>query len=199
MTRHRLLSFLALSLSLFVGSTCATKPIAKQYREEAKAEDLTFPMVLQNPDAYVGDTVLWGGDIIEIANAQEGTRIVVLETPLSGHERPKGAQQSQGRFIAMSSKFLDPAVYKKGRKITMAGVVAGKETLPLGNANYTYPVVTVKQLHLWERRPRYVYSPYNYGGWGPYGGWGAPFGYFGGFDEDFGGEGEEAEGGGDRD
>jgi outer membrane lipoprotein len=197
MIRHQLFSLLAVSLSLFAGSMCVTKPIAKQYREEAKAEDLTFAMVLQDPDAYVGNTVLWGGDIIATANTKEGTRIVVLETPLNWQERPESAQGSQGRFIAMSAKFLDPAIYKKGRKITMAGVVAGKEALPLGNMTYTYPVVTVKQLHLWERRPHYVNSPY--WGLGPYWGWGPPFGYFGDFDEGFGHEEEEeAERGGDR-
>ena len=92
MIRHSLFRFLALSLLLVALSACATKPIAKQYRQEAKAEDLTFPMVLQNPDAYLEAIVLWGGVIIETKNLKEGTEMIVLETPLGRGERPKSAE-----------------------------------------------------------------------------------------------------------
>ena len=163
-----LLSVLSL-IALIVVSSCATKPIAKQLREAAMAEGVTFPMVLQKPDAHVGDIVLWGGTIIETTNMKDGTEIIVLEIPLSGDERPGTSKDSQGRFIATSSKFLDPAIYKSGRQITIAGEVAGKKTLPLGKTSYTYPVVTVKQVHLWEKKHRYRYVyPYGYWGWGPY-------------------------------
>jgi len=186
---------MALGLSLFMLSACAYKPIAQQYREAAKAEDLTFAMVLQNPDAYVGDVVLWGGIIVRATVIKGGTRLIVLETPLGGNEKPRGARHSQGRFIAMSSNFLEPALYKAGSRITLAGQVDGKRTLPLGETTYTYPVVTIKQLHLWRRPPRYVYPyayPYDYyWGWGPYWDWGP--GYYGDFDQDFHGYGEEHE------
>jgi outer membrane lipoprotein len=198
MTRYPLFRFLVLGLSLLVASTCANPPIAKQYRQEAQSEDLTFSMVLQNPDAYVGDIVLWGGSIIETRNFKEGTEIIVLETPLGREERPRSAKQSGGRFIAMSSRFLDPALYKAGRKITLAGQITGKKALSLGETTYTYPVVTVKQLHLWERRPRYVYHvyPYDDWGWGPYWGWDSD--YYGDFDEDFDRGGRDMDRGGGR-
>ncbi len=196
MTRYSLLKCLALSLSLLVASACAIQPIAKQYRQETKAEDLTFSMVLENPDAYVGDIVLWGGSIIETKSLKMGTEIIVLEIPLGRGERPMRAKRSRGRFIAMSSKFLDPAIYSAGRRLTLAGQVTGKKDLALGEMTYTYPVVAVKQLHLWEKPPRHVYDvyPYDYGWWGwpPYWGW-YP-GYYGDFD----GEGEHMDRGGER-
>lgn len=191
MTKNQRAGILAFSLVLLVSTGCATKPIAKQYRQKADAEDVTFPMVLQNPETYVGDVVLWGGVIIETKNVKNGTDITVLETPLKGSERPKGRSYSRGRFIAHSSKLLDPEIYRNGRKITLAGVVRGKETLPLGETSYTYPVVSVKQLYLWEPRPNYAY-PYSYWGpygapyWGPYWGWGPSFGFYGEYDEDLG-------------
>jgi len=201
MTRYPLFRFFVLGLSLLMVSTCATPPIAKQYRQEAQSEDLTFSMVLQDPDAYVGDIVLWGGTIIETKNLKEGTELIVLETPLGRGERPRSAKHSGGRFIAKSGRFLDPAVYAAGRKITLAGQVTGKKTLSLSETTYTYPVVAVKQLHLWERRPSYAYYPYYDWGWGPYWGWDS--GFYGDYDEDFdrGGEGMEEGGerGGDRD
>jgi outer membrane lipoprotein len=188
MIRHPLFRFLALGLLLIAVSACATKPIAKQYRQEAKAEDLSFSMVLQDPDAYLDAIVLWGGIIIETKNLKEGTELIVLETPLGRDERPKSAQHTRGRFIAMSSKFLDPAVYKARKKITVAGQVAGQKNLTIDKTTYSYPVVTIKQLHLWKKRPPYVYYPYpyDYWGWGPYwGGWGPYWGWYPGYYGDF--------------
>ena len=104
------------------------------------------------PEADVGDesptaaygtwvSVIWGGRIVETIPQPEGSETIVLETPLDYEEMPEAAKYSQGRFIAKSSKLLDPEIYKKGMKITLAGEVIGKETRPLGKAQYTYPVV----------------------------------------------------------
>ena len=218
MTKIQRLGFLALGLIVIMGSGCATKPIAKEYRQQVAAEDVTFSMVLANPDAYVGDVVLWGGIIIETKNFKNGTNVIVLETPLHGSEKPRARVYSRGRFIAQSSKLLDPIIYRSGKKITVAGVVNGKEELPLGKTTYTYPMVSVKQMVLWQPHRRYAY-PYYWGGpyWGPYWGWGPGFDYYGDDDEGFehehfrseegegherfGGEegGEHGEKGGDRD
>jgi outer membrane lipoprotein len=195
MTKHRLLGVLALGLIVLMDSGCATNPIAKEYRQQAAAEDVTFSMVLSNPDAYVGDVVLWGGFIIKTQNLKNATNITVLESPLQGSERPSARDYSSGRFIARSSKLLDPEIYRPGKKITVAGVVSGKETHPLGKTTYTYPVISVKQMVLWKPYRRYAYpsywgpfwSPY----WGPYWRWGPGYGYYGDDEEGFEGEDHE--------
>lgn len=215
MSGHRQIGWLAPGLILFMLLGCAIQPIAQEYRQQAAAEDVTFSMVLADPDAYVGNVVLWGGIIIETRNIKNGTDIIVLETPLQGSERPRTRGYSQGRFIAWSSKLLDPEIYQPGRKITVAAVVSGKEARPLGETLYTYPVVAVKQIVLWPPQRRYAYPYYDpfwgpYWGpyWEPYWGWGPDFGYYGGDDErfereeheHFGGaeSGEHGERGGDR-
>jgi outer membrane lipoprotein len=160
-------------LVLFVAAVSGCSyPISQHYRDEAK-EGPTFPMVLKDPTAYAGSVVLWGGMIIETVTLTGGSEIFVLQTPLNHMEKPEAARYSQGRFIARGSSFLDPEIYKKGRRITLAGQIIGKETLPLGKSKYSYPVVTIKELHLWERAKAYVY-PYPYYGWyyGPGWGWG---------------------------
>lgn len=194
MTRHPQLGFLALGLIALVVSGCAARPIAKEYRQRAAAEDVTFSMVLANPDAYVGDVVLWGGIIIKTENLKKGTNIMVLETPLQGSERPGARSYSRGRFIARSSKLLDPEIYRRGKKITVAGVVSGKQTKPLGETTYTYPVLSLKQIVLWQSYHRRYAYPYYWWGpyWGPYGEpyrqWGPGFGYYGDDDEGFEGD-----------
>jgi outer membrane lipoprotein len=160
---------LALALSI---SGCAY-PISQQLRQEA-AKNVTFPMVLKNPSAYIGDIVIWGGIIIKTVNLEAQTQIFVLDTPLDYWGEPKDELYSRGRFIAETSEFLDPIVYKKGNKVTLAGEISGEKTLPLGQSRYTYPVVTIKELHLWGKVRYYpyyypFYYPYYYNYWyGPY-------------------------------
>jgi outer membrane lipoprotein len=135
-------------------------------REKAR-KDVSFPVVLQNPDAYVGTTVIWGGIIIDTENHSQGAILTVLETPLNYEEMPKDGDFSRGRFLARVPKYLDPEIYHNGRKITLAGEVAGKDVQPVGSIDYRYPIVQVKELHLWRTVVRY--SPPYYPYWGYYG------------------------------
>ncbi len=125
---------------------------------------LTFRDVQKNPDAYAGRTVLWGGVIIETLNKQMETLIKVLETELDFQKRPISLDRSLGRFLVRQPGFLDPAIYKEGREITVAGEIVGKEVQPLGSSLHTYPVVAAKEIYLWERRQVYrpIYHPWYY-------------------------------------
>jgi outer membrane lipoprotein len=141
--------------------------ISSEVRETAR-QDVAFPTVLQDPDAYKGETVIWGGLIIDTVNRQDGTTLMVLETPLDSEGLPQNAETSRGRFMAVTASYLDNEVYRKGRKVTLAGEVLGKELQPLGQTHYAYPLLSVRELHLWreEYRPYgYFYGPYS---WGPY-------------------------------
>jgi len=180
MAHGRFPRFLFLALFFFGIAGCGY-PISQGLRGEAR-KDLTFPMVLQNPTAYIGSIVIWGRKIIETHNVTGGSEIIVLETPLDYQEMPESEKYSEGRFIVKSSAFLDPEIYKKGKKITVAGEIIGKETEPLGKTKYTYPVILIKQIHLWRRIRLYRYSPpyywygpsyrdYDWDWYGPYGPW----------------------------
>jgi outer membrane lipoprotein len=167
MAHSRFPRFLFFALFFFGIAGCGY-PISQGLRGEAR-KDLTFPMVLQNPTAYIGSIVIWGGRIIETVNYSDRTELTVLESSLGYQGRPKGAKYSHGRFIAKSSKFLDPEIYQKGRKITLAGEIIGKETKPLGDLKYTYPVVMIKEIYPWEMERVYVPSPeYYWWGWDRY-------------------------------
>ena len=164
--------FLFFALFLFVAFGCSY-PISQQYREQARP-DLTFSMVLKNPDAYIGSIVIWGGKIVATHNRPGETEITVLETPLGYEEEPIAAEFSRGRFIVRTLTFLDPAVYSPGRRITVAGEIIGKEMKPLGDTKYTYPVIKAKEMYLWRREVVYAY-PGDYYGWGW--GWYGPYWY----------------------
>ncbi|MCK8602972.1 Slp family lipoprotein [Desulfoferrobacter suflitae] len=152
-------------------SACTQHVIAPDLRDRA-VNAPAFVAVLENPEGYLGQMVIWGGIIIETVNEPGYTLIKVLQTPLEIGQMPGNGDYSQGRFIARATGYLDGAVYEKGRKVTVAGRITGKEVLPLSGIEYTYPVVSVAQIHLWPPAPAYnapyYYRPY-FWGWGWYG------------------------------
>ncbi|MFW6162195.1 MAG: Slp family lipoprotein [Planctomycetota bacterium] len=156
-----------LTLAAVVTAGCS-HPISKALREQAEAAP-PFPAIRANPQAFQGTTVVWGGEIVQTVNRDDGTDIIVLETPLNALGEPSDARESRGRFILRTPDFLDPAVYKESREVTAAGDVVGAERKPLGQTQYTYPVVRIRELHLWE--PDRYYDEPHYrirviGGWG---------------------------------
>ena len=134
---------------------------------------LTFTEIQKDPQRYLGKVVLWGGVIVETENRKDETLFKVMRTELDYEKRPVNRDRSTGRFIVRAAGFLDPAIYREGREITVAGEVAGKEVLPIGGIMYTYPVISAKEIRLWEKG---VGAPYGYSPWfwGPY-----PYGYYG--------------------
>ena len=163
---------------LLTGAGGCAYPVSKQVRKEAR-KGLTFQMVLKNPSDYANSVVIWGGQIISTENLKEGTRLTVLQTPLDSGLAPREAERTQGRFIALTPAFLDPMIYMDGRRLTIAGVIAGQETQPLGAGQYAYPVIKIREIYIWRREIAYYDYPYYYDhGYYPYPG---PF-FRGGFE-----------------
>ena len=165
-------------LVLFI-SGCA-HVISKDLRSNSDLS-LTLKQVYQNTNAYKGKSVVWGGEIIETVNQKDGTtQIEVFQRPLGWREEPKETLASEGRFLILADKYLDPYIFRRGRKITVAGEIQGEKIKPLGEMDYRYPLLLSKQIHLWEEYyyPVYYYPYYYYDSWWgyPYGWWG--FGYY---------------------
>jgi outer membrane lipoprotein len=148
-------------LSSTVGCTSA---ISKQVRSEATV-DLSLREVLVRPERYEGKVVIWSGTVLEAKNTPEGTLLKVLQKPADFQDKPKYTDVSEGRFLAIDRRYLDPAIYSQGRAVTVAGKIVGKQAMPQGDIQYTYPILEVKDLHLWpERNPDTNFAdPYYYG------------------------------------
>ena len=166
---------------LLTGTGCTQYVISTPLREQA-AGSPAFTTVLANPEQYIGYTVIWGGVIIETMNEPKHTTITILQTPLQLDQVPKDPETSEGRFIARVDGYVDQEVYHKGRKVTVAGQISGLETLPIGEIQYTYPVVKVEEIYLW-RGLAHHYGPYSqyYWGWGWYPAWPYPGSWWGPF------------------
>jgi outer membrane lipoprotein len=144
--------------------------ISSEMRARAR-NDLAFSAVLANPDAYAGETIIWGGQVIDTLNVEGLTLIKVLQMPIDYTEMPEDEEMSQGRFMAQVQGYADPEVYRKGRMLTLAGTIIGKKIEPLSAMEYVYPLVEVKEIYLWKSYPG-PYGPYP----GPYWNWfGSPY------------------------
>ncbi len=122
--------------------------ISKQVREQVN-QSITLEEVCKNPERYRGEVIIVSGDIIETENTKEGTFIKVLQHPPDFRGKPKNTDASVGRFLAFAGYYLDPFIYAKGRNVTIAGEVQGKQTLPLDEIEYSYPLIHIKEIYLW--------------------------------------------------
>jgi outer membrane lipoprotein len=166
-----------LTLACLFLSACSGLPSAVK---NVPVKDVSYNEASQNPDAYKGTPVRWGGVIIDVDNEQNYTLVQVLSHPLTFSGRPDVAKPSGGRFVIKSSEFLDPAVYEKDREITVAGILEGDIERTVGKKTVRVPLVSSTAHYLW---PVYQNVPYG-GSFGPYFGygyygspyyWGAPY------------------------
>jgi outer membrane lipoprotein len=161
---------------IILAALAACAPMSQDIRRQAD-ESAPFAEIQKNPDKFSGMVVIWGGVIIETTNLKESTSIKVMQTALDIQGRPTDIDRSEGRFIILVGRFLDPDIFKKGRQVTAGGEIAGKETQPIGEIQYIYPVVRAKELKLWEQPvpyPPYYYDPWYWGSY-PWRPWGRPY------------------------
>ena len=138
---------------------------------------LTVGLMRGDPDRYRNARVVLAGEIIDTRPRAGATEIEVLSRPLGDGDAPRRTDVTEGRFIMVAPDFLDPAVYSRGRRVSMVGTVTGGEERPLGDQPYRYVITRPDQIYLWPL-PAYGYpypAPYPY----PYAGYPYPS-YLGG-------------------
>lgn len=150
----------SLFLLLFVFVSSCAPVISPELRGKVDSS-LTFEQVLQSPDMYKGKFVLWGGEIIKILPQDGETYIEVFQKPLGWRGRPGKYSASQGKFIVIEKEFLDLSLFKKGKKITVAGeiqgAIFGEKIKFVSEKDYRYPLILSRQIHLWKE----YFSPYS--------------------------------------
>ena len=152
---------------------CASKPASTI--SLAVVDDVSLTQARADVDAYLGSTVRWGGVVTEVENKADKTWVILVGRALKDNEKPITDGQSEGRFIASFNGFIDPLVYKSGRPLTVVGEIEGETVRAIGEYDYNFPVVAVRDSHLWAEpsKTRVYYSPppywyYDYHYYHPY-------------------------------
>jgi outer membrane lipoprotein len=135
----------------------------------AATSDLSLNEVRKDPSEHKGRTVLWGGKVAQTLVKSEGTLIELVQFPLDKRLKPEDVDVSEGRFLVLENRYLDPMIFRNGRKITVVGKIQGSRTMKLDEIAYTYPLVDAETLYLWEEEPpetriyNYPVHPYWHG------------------------------------
>jgi outer membrane lipoprotein len=104
---------------LFYASCSVISPQIKTGSEPS----VSFKKLAQEEDKYKGKTVILGGYIQETKTSGNETIIEVLQVPLTFQDEPKSRDKSEGRLIVLHEGLLDPELYSRNRKITVAGAI----------------------------------------------------------------------------
>lgn len=146
-----IISSCALVVIAFMITACSSHipPEIKQPIEGSPS----VAQVREATDEHLDKKVRWGGVILNTENKPDTSRITILAYPLSDYGEPWDDELSQGRFIAIVNKFLEPTVYGKDRKITVTGKLLQTETHKIGEFPYDYPIVQVEHFYLWAPDP----------------------------------------------
>jgi outer membrane lipoprotein len=134
--------------SLVVCVACA--PVISSEVRSLVDPRLSYAEMAANPETHRGKVLLVAGTIIEAKNLSEGTRLEILQYPTGSRGRPQTDQPSGGRFLVLAPDYLETAVYRPGRVVTVAGEVVGQRELPLGETTYRYPALMPRELYLWQ-------------------------------------------------
>lgn len=110
---------------------------------------ITPPTAVTDIDSARGKKIMWGGIIIDSRNLEKRTRLEILAYPLDDRQRPRLDREPFGRFIAEYDGYLETVDYAAGRSLSLTGTLHGITEGSIDNAVYTYPTITVDQVHLW--------------------------------------------------
>ena len=149
MNAKNILCRMTLIAALSASFSCAPRyVISDQIRSETESA-VSFQTLVNATDRYVGKTVILGGYIIETKPIAGGTNMTVLQTPLSTGEKPDAMSRSQGGFILTYKGHLEPEVYEKNRRVTVAGKVVGRVTDGSGNCPNPCLRLEYRQIYRW--------------------------------------------------
>ncbi len=145
----------------FMLLSCA--PVIRQDLIDQATKDIPLSKIRKNPDLYRGRLFIFGGIIVSTKITEKGSLIEAVHVPVDSRGNLKDVDRSEGRFLAIYPEdkgLLDPLIYKKERKITLAGELIETQTGKLGDLQYTYPLFEIKDIYLWEERKDYYQDPF---------------------------------------
>ena len=163
----RILSFAAAVVAASGIILSCTPVLDRQFMDEG-SRDVSFAALREAPAQYQGRVFILGGVIVRTKFTEEGTEIEAMHVPVDRYGEFENSGRSEGRFIAVMPKdvmLLDPVLYKKGRRITLAGEFIGTRNGKIEEMSYTYPLVRIRQVYLWKQKKKYDHPPHFYDRW----------------------------------
>ncbi len=149
---------LGIFLSVLFLSACATQTSSVR---QAPVDNVSLQTILNTPEAHQDKTVRWGGAVARLKNYADRAELTIVEFPLTKRGKPITTENSAGRFVVETDRFLDPLIYKEGALVTVLGSINDKQTLTVDEKTLTAPVLTLLDARVWPDSYADRQRPYN--------------------------------------
>lgn len=162
-------ALIVVGIVLLGWSGCKTYDVIPDHLEAQLANELTYEMVRNAPNEHQGKLVAWGGEVLAGKRTKEGTKLEILQLPLTDDLHPAESRAlSKGRFIAFDNEgvITDPEAVKPGTPVTIIGRIGPAQREELQGVEYQYPRLDVLDMTVWEKK---IMRTWHYFGSG--GGW----------------------------
>jgi len=123
--------------------------------------DIAYEQVLQNIETYKEQTVRWGGMIAQVANYENFSELTIVQFPLTRYGVPISTENSAGRFIVRSERFLDPLIYSPDKMVTFIGTVESLQLQKVDQKMLSLPLISIDDSHVWPKNDPESSRPYN--------------------------------------
>ncbi|WP_296594111.1 Slp family lipoprotein [Methylophaga sp.] len=168
----QLSAFFVTSFVLVLLSGCSNIP--KQITT-APSNDLQLNEIQGKIENFANQDVRWGGELVNVENNNDASIMQIVQYPLNHYGKPITNQSSDGRFLAKTTEFIDPVVYKKGTLLTFTGTLNGEDSRKVDQKELIMPVLDVSSMYKWQPyQPIQLdpfYDPFFYNGFYPYHGY----------------------------
>ncbi len=170
--------FIALILA-----SCAAPVLRSDLAREA-SPNVPFPDMVAHPENYKGRLFALGGILASTRLMERGALLEAVYVPVDSNGQFLAVGAAAGRFLALYPKeqgLLDPLIFTKGRRVTVAAVFVDVSPGKIDTVDYTFPFFEIKDIYLWPEiteirfvpypmypQPLWPYSPWPYRPWGPY-------------------------------
>lgn len=160
--------------------SCA--PVIRKDLVQQAESRLSFEQLRAEPSQYTGRLFLLGGQIVKSRMTKNGTLLEAIYIPVDRNGNLRDVKSAGGRYMSIyppDKGYIDPEIYKGGRRITIAGEFTGIQTGRIDEYDYVYPVFRILDIYLWPEFEQYPY----YTGYPPFYSpfWPGAFGYRGYF------------------
>lgn len=156
----KLVSIIIVSLML---SSCY--PVLRRDLLSSATPHVPFQDIANSPDLYKGKLFILGGLIVKTSNTEKGSLIEAVHIQATASGYLMTPDRTHARYLAFYPRengILDPAVYRQGREITIAGQFIETRKGKIDQMDYVFPVFEIKDIYLWEEYPAYPYGPMYY-------------------------------------
>lgn len=152
---------LIIPLLILLMAGCSSTPVAIK---NPPSPDWQLNQIAGKASSHQGEPVRWGGQIVKVENDDAGSTLHIAQFPLNSYGRPISDKKSQGRFLAHSTEFIDPYIYKSDILVTIAGKIADETEITIDQKKLSVPVININEIVRWttqyHRDPYWYRDPY---------------------------------------